>query len=461
MDASHLISPQCFLSLPSQNPPHPFPVNPPADATDPYRLYQLRFYRHSAELCREQLLSISSPVNTLEPIYTVFRLWSIRLSALLMARMGGIAREESLHMGDLGADRYRVTAGGKSIVPWNLRLLVIRVQAGTNHKECTEQYHFLSQEARANTQKEKLYLVRLLAKKRDLEQRLRDGNFASEKDDKAGSEKIEEKTKEDLENTLSQLESSVKDSRKLLARWKARLRNLGLFTASGLIGMRDTKTALSLLQSLYTECSTNKPKKDLENDDETPASLAKRFSAQDSDTELAEFRNKVIFTQAMLYLQIGDTISAREWFAKLKSHDSSSLLGNAMCAIADADWDEVEKLLNDHVANPPEEKTKSESGDEPSSPKIPDQFTICKRTPFDIAVSNNLSLTKANRGDLSGAVSLLEGLVFAGVISPTVMTNLSILYDLQQEAGRKMKNNMLIELRKQGYLALENYDFLQ
>ena len=46
------------------------------------------------------------------------------------------------------------------------------------------------------------------------------------------------------------------------------------------------------------------------------------------------------------------------------------------------------------------------------------------------------------------------------MISPTLLMNLSILYDLRQEIGKKAKNQLLHVLKEKGYQALESYEFL-
>lgn len=462
---SHLIDPKCFLTLPSQNPPHPFPVNPPSDISDPYSLYTHRFYRHAADLCKEQLIAMTAPINTHDTISKVFRLWAIRLSSLFMIRMSGIARDECQAFGDLGDDIYRIPSTRRSIVPWNLQLLVVRIQAGGCNQQAIGQYYTLLREARANTQREKVFFTKLLSKKKNLKSELAVASSSEHGD--ADSSK-----KEKLEKILAELETSINDTRVLLAKWKARVRHLGLFIAAMLMGMHDTKTASSLLQSLYMEKSKVSMEEQAVDDENKESNsieeLAKQISTNDSAKELASFLDKVVFTQAMLYLQIGDTISSRQWFAKLKnssqpdtsstpSFSSAVILGNAMCAIADADWDEAEKLLSQNYSNKNTETIQeSESGG-----KVP-AADLSTRKPFQVALANNLSITKTNQANILASIDILQDLVFQGnVISPAIMTNLSILYDLRQEAGRRMKNRLLVELKNQGYLALENYDFLQ
>lgn len=497
-DISHLVNPSCFLPLPIQNPPHPFPLNPPSNITDPYELFKLRFYRHSAEACKQQLIKINTPVSDRITIKKVFRLWSIRQSSLLMGRLGGIARDEAKCLDDLGSQQYRAYPSGESLVPWNLRLLAIRIQAGGDNPQGIIEYYTLARESRNATQREKRYLVRLLSKKQNLEREIsatstreesekhtenKDGN----NEDDGNGEKLTHtmSTSETTQKTLDTLNESIQYTRYSLAKWKARTRNLGLFIGSMLMSMRDTKTAISLLKTLYDECadlpkSSNSQneqhlKKKSPNESSTKTfdevddlqSFAISLSKQDSAVELQDFTNKVIFTLAVIYLQTGDTISGRQWFSKL-SDKNSVALGLSICAIADADWDEAEKLLNNQLENlkltPLSSSSSSslpEKENENEEEKENEENKDDKRNFLKNSVTNNLAVVNVNKGKLTNAMSLLENLVLTGVIKSTVLMNLSILYDLQQDAGRKLKNQLLVALKDQGFQALENYDFLQ
>lgn len=102
-----------------------------------------------------------------------------------------------------------------------------------------------------------------------------------------------------------------------------------------LMGMRDTKSALSLLQSLYnSQISLLKEGSEMDHEtsiaeklkeDYSENELAKLISTRDSLNELKSFVDKVIFTQAMLYLQIGDTISSRQSFANSDPQQQKTL----------------------------------------------------------------------------------------------------------------------------------------
>lgn len=58
------------------------------------------------------------------------------------------------------------------------------------------------------------------------------------------------------------------------------------------------------------------------------------------------------------------------------------------------------------------------------------------------------------------ALKILEELTEAGAITPTLLRNLSILYDLRQDIGKKAKTKLVYALKEQGIKALETYDFL-
>lgn len=315
---THLIDPKCFHPLPVYNPPQPFPLAPPADiANDIEGLYKMHFYRHAAEVAKKKILEISaeSLKTSEEAQQLLFQLWIWRQTSLIMARLGTIGREEAKHLEELGSDRYRLPTTGECIVPWRLRLITIRVQAGGDSLAGIQKYYNLAREARAE-------IVRL--RKKILA------------------------VKEDGENK-EVLESQMKI-------WEKRLRNLGLFTSSMLLGIRDTKSALSLLISMHQDCE----------------------KLQDKHKEYKKFTPQVAFAVALVYLQIGDTISSREWFQRIQDNKFLQELGFGVCAIADADWESAESILK---------KVETASTE--------------KEDMSQVSVNNNLAITKIYRGKLA------------------------------------------------------------
>lgn len=377
LDISHLIDSKCFHPLPVYNPPQPFPLAPPAEiANDIDALYNRNFYKHAAELARKKIGQIpAQQVNTDAAVQQkLFYYWTVRQTSLLLCRLGTIAREEARYLGELGSDRYRLPSTGECVVPWRLRLIVVRVQSGGDTQSGIAKYYSLAREARVEIS------------------RLRKKIVAEE----------DETKKSDLKTEL-QL-------------WERRLRNLGLFTSSMLLGTHDTKSALALLTSMHSDSE----------------------KLQSVQEEYKEFTHQVAFAAAMVYLQIGDTISAREWFRKIEGNEFLQSLGLGVCAIADSDWEAAENILNTVSASVDAEKE-----------------TLAK-----ISVNNNLGVAKIYRGKLNDAISLLEELTEQGMISSALLVNLSILYDLRQEIGKKAKTQLLHVLKEKGYQALETYEFL-
>lgn len=315
---THLIDSKCFHPLPVYNPPQPFPLAPPPEiANDIEALYKMHFYRHAAEVAKKNILEISaeSLKSSEEVQQLLFQLWIWRQTSLIMARLGTIGREEAKHLEELGSDRYRLPTTGECIVPWRLRLITIRVQAGGDSLAGIQKYYNLAREARSE-------IVRL--RKKIL-----------------GFEGDEEKK--------GNLESQVKI-------WEKRLRNLGLFTSSMLLGIRDTKSALSLLISMHQDCE----------------------KLQDKHEEYAKFTPQVAFAVALVYLQIGDTISSREWFQRIQGNNFLQDLGFGVCAIADADWASAESILKKVEISSTEKQDMSQ-----------------------VSINNNLAITKVYRGKLA------------------------------------------------------------
>lgn len=313
-DITHLIDQRCFHSLPVYNPPQPFSLNPPEDiAGDLEALYRQRFYKHAADLARRQI--VETPAEQLRAgdlglIRHVFDLWTVRQAALIMMRMGKLAKEEAKYLDDLLSARYRIVSTGQSVVPWKLKLLTVRVQAGGDSQIGITRYYSLAREARSE-----LSAIRRQLRTEELN---------------------------DSEKLTLEAEARL---------WADRLRNVGLYTSAMLVGTNDVKSALALLESMYEDCD--------------------KLQTTDSDT--VSFKGKVAFSLGLLYLQIGDTISARQWFKNIKQDNVLCDLGISVCSIADSDWDSAESILKN-------------IDDPDSASSIP------------IAVKNNLAVTEIYQG---------------------------------------------------------------
>lgn len=370
--------------------------------------------------------------------------------------MGGIARDECRHFDDLNDARYRITPTNESVVPWNLRLLCVRIQAGGDNPQGLFQYYVLAREARSSIQSEKMFLTRLLGDRRLSKEIL------EEEEEDTKRQKIEELTKRHPSIPLSKeefevLEKKIDQSKYRLATWRIRLRNLGLFIATMLLGMRDTKSAISLLMSIYNSCEkrANKEDDDEEEKDEKPEDSILKEEEKlanggfdnhyESKEEFEKFKDRVAFTLAMIYLQTGDTISSRLWFSKL-SDTASSDMGKSICFIADADWDAAEQSLTRQLDSLSVNDGESE-----------EQDGKAMLSPIAVAISNNLSVTQVHKCKIEEAVSLLETMILSNKVKTlTVLNNLSIIYDLQQEASKTIKT----EKKMQVFKVLEEQGFV-
>lgn len=325
----HLIDPKCFQALPVYNPPQPFSLTPPAEiANDADALFKQHFYRHAADAAKKEIIEIPAAALRTDAVLKqkVFSLWTMRQSALIVARLGTISREEARHLDELGSDRYRIGETGECIVPWRLRLIVVRVQAGGDTQVGITKYYSLAREARAQISRLRKKIMAYNGKKDD------------------GT------TTNNGKKEAYQAE---------LKAWEGRLRNLGLFTSSMLLGMHDTKSALALLTSMHHDCD----------------------KLQEAHEEYKPFTYRVAFAIALVYLQIGDTISAREWFQRIEGNQFLQDFGLGVCAIADSDWESAESILKKVSLS-----TEDEYGNLANS---------------KVSINNNLAVTKIYRGKLS------------------------------------------------------------
>lgn len=177
------------------------------------------------------------------------------------------------------------------------------------------------------------------------------------------------------------------DSDESVKLWNSRLRQLGLYVAATLLALKDYYTAIDHLKSMHATCIAKNPP-----------------SSEDS-----EFAKSVANILALVHLQIGDTISAREWFSRSGDDNSSSTLNKSISALADADWQAAVSHL---------------SGSTSPSP----------------SASNSLSIAEVHQGNLENGINILEELAksIPETTSPTnrlILNNLFTLYDLNESTS--------------------------
>jgi trafficking protein particle complex subunit 12 len=142
-DLSFLLLPQNFLPVP------PPLVNPPSVeptlAILPDLVKSGRFYS-AATVSAQLLTNLPFPPDPT----TIFNLLYTRLACLTLIQQTKLAAAESKVLGDLSSPFYRDPSTNKHIVPWDLRVLCVRLQAlGFGEwRRGIMAYYILAQEAR-------------------------------------------------------------------------------------------------------------------------------------------------------------------------------------------------------------------------------------------------------------------------------------------------------------------------
>ena len=125
-DFSFLQDPQAYHVLPATNVPPPFlnaphapPVSSPIDS-----LLLSGHYRPAAVAAARNLVSAAPGDHD-----TLFHLVHVRLACLCLLQEHALAAQESKVLGDLNSAFYRHPLTNAHLVPWHLRILVVRLAA--------------------------------------------------------------------------------------------------------------------------------------------------------------------------------------------------------------------------------------------------------------------------------------------------------------------------------------------
>lgn len=173
--------------------------------------------------------------------------------------------------------------------------------------------------------------------------------------------------------------------------WRDRLRQLALHVGATLMNIGDYSTAVDHLSSLFQTL----------------------IKGTDEDKKFAE---KAALGLGIVYLKLGDTTNAREYFNK-----ADSKLFTAICSCADADWSDALSLLD---------------------------------------YSNNLAIAKVNQGEFKEAIAILEKVV-EDTPTNVVLNNIFTLYDLMHDVGGKSKAAVIESIRAANGGSLGTFDFLR
>lgn len=186
--------------------------------------------------------------------------------------------------------------------------------------------------------------------------------------------------------------------------WRERMQSLGLYVAAMLVGMKDHLAAIEHLKSMFS-------------------------SAESSENITAEFKNLITTIIGICYLQIGNTLSARQWFAAGPGSEvAKASVYSSLCSIADADW-----------------------------PSAIRQLEECEKS--DV-ILNNAAIAKLHEGDLQTAINQLEELVKNGCVDHITLFNLFTLYDLGNASAKERKSEALESLKSLGNESLGSYEFM-
>ncbi|KAF2111790.1 hypothetical protein BDV96DRAFT_498860 [Lophiotrema nucula] len=126
-DFSFIQDPAAYHVLPASNIPPPFlnapnlpSVNSPIDS-----LLQSGHYRLAAIAAARNIVNAAAPTD----YETLFHLLHIRLACLCLISEHALAAQESKVLGDLSSTFYRHPLTDTHLVPWDLRILVVRLAA--------------------------------------------------------------------------------------------------------------------------------------------------------------------------------------------------------------------------------------------------------------------------------------------------------------------------------------------
>ncbi|KAF3048755.1 hypothetical protein E8E11_006386 [Didymella keratinophila] len=126
LDVSFLQDPSAYHVLPTTAPlPFQHALNAPSVAAPIDSLLVSGHYRLAAIASARNIVSAAAPTD----YPTLFHLVHIRLACLCLISEHALAAQEAKVLGDLSSAFYRHPLTGVHLVPWHLRLLVVRLTA--------------------------------------------------------------------------------------------------------------------------------------------------------------------------------------------------------------------------------------------------------------------------------------------------------------------------------------------
>ncbi|MCJ1244785.1 hypothetical protein MMC30_001985 [Trapelia coarctata] len=335
-DFSYLLRPEIYHSLPQADVPTPFRTshNAPTPETTLPALLSSGHFRPAASLAAALLTGSPSPTAPAD----IFSLLYVRLACLTLINATSFAAQEVKALEDLSSPFYRHSVRNVHLVPWELRVLAVRLQ-GIGYGDTRRGvmgYYDLAKDARSELGKAK-----------------------------------------------------IQEEKKL---WKGRLRDLGVRVASSLVEMGDLAAAGRHLNSLL--------------------STAKGIG----DDRLLRGR------LGLLYLKIGNLTAAKEYIdphAETSAEHPYSTTISPLLSMAQGDY----------------------------SSAVTQLIAIKERSASpDPLVLQNLAVCLIYTGRLVEARPLLESLVSEGHSFPSLIFNLSTIYELCTEKSRGLKMDLIGKL---------------
>ena len=228
-DFSFLLRPEIYHPLTLLDVPPPFRVT--SSQVDPLTplnaLISSGHFRAAAIKAASLLTSTSNPISPSDHTQ-IFELVYARLASLTLCNQTALAAQEVKALEDLNSAYYRDENDGKHLVPWELRVLAVRLQGmGFNDaRRGVVGYYDLAREAR-------LILSSLKKSRREMKAKAKTPEREEDSDAKGDEE----------DEKLGQLEQEIQI-------WDHRLAELGIRVASALIEMEDLEGATRFLASL-------------------------------------------------------------------------------------------------------------------------------------------------------------------------------------------------------------------
>lgn len=142
-DLTFLLHPTSFHPLPTSSLLPPFLSAPAPTSTDPTELLSTFHFRAAAIASAAALTSTPPPSNT-----QILELWYTRLLSLCLSNAHSLAAQEIKAFQDLSAPFYLSPETGRSILPWELRVLAVSLGAGTDPRRAIGAYYELASECR-------------------------------------------------------------------------------------------------------------------------------------------------------------------------------------------------------------------------------------------------------------------------------------------------------------------------